>query len=427
MRRALTALTLVAVTAALTAAPAEARRTPGSFTGYAFDTCHTPSQAQMDRWLTHSPYWGVGVYIAGDNRACPDELSLNLTPTWVSSQTRKGWRILPLTVGRQAACYKPGRADVAHVDDDPAGGYAAARAQGRAEASATVAASRSLGIARRSTQWLDVEAFTGDQDCRLSTLAFVQAWTDRLHDLGYKSGFYSSAASGIAVLDQARRAGEPDLPDQIWIAEWNSAANSDSAYVADEAWRKQRIHQYQGGHDERYGGVRINIDSNWMDVGRGSRAPKPSPHCRIRVDFPSYGTLRRGSRSAKVSALKCLLRQKHVYRGRLTQRYDERTAKAVKRFQRRHDLPRTGRTTKRTWVTLLSAGRSPFMKIGAASNSVRRLQRALNAATKSRLDVTGVYDKRTARAVKHYQRARRLPRTGVTTSEVWVDLHRGKR
>ena len=171
----------------------------------------------------------------------------------------------------------------------------------------------------------------------------------------------------------------------------------------------------------------INIDSNWMDIGHGSRAPKPSPHCRVQVDYSSYGVLRRGSKSAKVTALKCLLRQKHVYKGKLTQRYDRRTAKAVKRFQRRHDLPASGRTTKRTWVTLLSAGKSPFLKVGAASNSVRRLQRSLNAATKQHLEITGVYDKKTARAVKKYQKARKLPRTGVTTAEVWDDLHRGRR
>ena len=48
---------------------------------------------------------------------------------------------------------------------------------------------------------------------------------------GYASGFYSSAASGIRMLDDARVApGNPiTLPDQIWIADWNGKANTSSS------------------------------------------------------------------------------------------------------------------------------------------------------------------------------------------------------
>ena len=55
------------VATGLSAPPAQAasRVTPGSFTGFAFDTCTTPSDADMDAWRTSSPFWGVGVYIGG--------------------------------------------------------------------------------------------------------------------------------------------------------------------------------------------------------------------------------------------------------------------------------------------------------------------------------------------------------------------------
>lgn len=412
----------------LSAAPAQARRMPGPFTGYAFDACHTPSQAEMDVWLTHSPYWGVGVYTAGDNRACPNELLLNLTPAWVAQQRANGWRILPLTVGRQASCFRPGDAKYTRISDNPAGDYAEARAQGAAEADATVAASQGLGIPRRSTQWLDIEHFDITKPaCKQSTLAFISSWTQRLHTLGYRSGFYSSASSGIAILNEARKTGGYAVPDQLWIGEWNLVEDTSSQYLSEDAWREQRIHQYRGGHDESYGGVTLNIDSNWMDVGGGSKAPRPSRHCGVRVDFPSYGTLRRGSRGEKVKALQCLLRQKHFLRGRVTGSYNPATVRAVQRFHKKVGLPPSGRTTKRTWVALLSKGSSPFMKIGSASNAVRRLQRALNAATPKRLEITGIYDWRTAKAVKRYQRHRRLAASGVTTDQVWAQLFMGRR
>src|SRR5687767_11441716 len=62
---------------------------PRAFTGYAFDACETPSQAAMDAWRTNSPFWGVGVYIAGSNRLC----DVKPTPSWVSTQAARGWRI----------------------------------------------------------------------------------------------------------------------------------------------------------------------------------------------------------------------------------------------------------------------------------------------------------------------------------------------
>jgi len=427
MLRRTAALTFLALLASLLTSPAAEARTPGSFTGYAFDTCHTPSQSEMDVWLERSPYWGVGVYISGSNRACPDEP--NLTATWVTSQTGKGWRILPLTVGLQASCFRPKDPDIEHISADEADGYAAAKAQGVAEANTTIAASRALGIAKGSTQWLDIEHFDiTKRRCKESALAFIASWTRRLHNLGYKSGFYSSASSGIAILDEARKDGAANLPDQLWIGEWNLVEDTESGYLSDEGWRQQRVHQYRGGHEETYGGVTLNIDSNWMDVGRGSRAPRPSAHCGVPIDFPSYSKLHRGSKGPKVKALQCLLRQQHLFRGSLYERYDRRTARAVKRFQHRNPpLRETGKTNKPTWVALLSSGATPFMKIGSASNGVRRLQRALNAATTSQLEITGVYDKRTARALKRYQRARGLHRTGVTTDEIWALLQDGRR
>ena len=134
-----------------------------------------------------------------------------------------------------------------------------------------------LGIVRGSTLWYDLEGFDlGNTRCRESALAFLSAWTTRLHALDYVSGVYSSAGSGIKMLDDARvdRPNAFTLPDRIWIARWDGHANTRTDYIRDDGWLPGgRMKQYRGGHPETWGGVTINIDSNWLDLGKGSYAP----------------------------------------------------------------------------------------------------------------------------------------------------------
>ena len=85
-------------------APAQAENppTPGGFTGFGFDQCTAPTQNAMNAWLKSSPFWAVGIYISGDSRGCRTQP--NLTPSWISTQLSKGWRLLPITLGPQASC-----------------------------------------------------------------------------------------------------------------------------------------------------------------------------------------------------------------------------------------------------------------------------------------------------------------------------------
>lgn len=434
-RRATVVLTTVATLAAslLAATPAEARNrvTPGSFTGYGFDQCVAPTQEAMDIWLTTSPYWAVGIYIAGDNRYCGDDKQVNLDATWVKTQLRNGWRLLPLTVGLQASCSGVDRYKGKKISADPTDSYATAREQGRAEARSTVQAARRLAISERSTLWYDIEAFDASRiRCRESALSFLSAWTKKLHALGYVSGVYSSASSGIRALDDAKTLtpGRYTAPDRVWIADWNQKADIYSDYVRADSWMPhKRIHQFRGGHDERYGGVTINIDSNYMSLGRGSVALRQPRHCGVELDFPRYRRLSRGDEGTRVKALQCLLRQKHFYQGELRFRYTWKTHRAVRAFQRARALPVSGDMTPRTWTALLSEGHSPVVKIGSANHAVRRMQRALNAAIGARLEVTGVFDRDTTRAVRDYQRERGLYRTGVVADDTWAQLERGRR
>jgi peptidoglycan hydrolase-like protein with peptidoglycan-binding domain len=407
-------------------AVAETRPMPGSFTGYAFDTCQAPDQETMDVWLERSPFWGVGIYTSGTNRFC--DVQENLSAEWVETQARNGWILLPLHVGLQASCTHTDRWE--KIDADPADSYAAARAQGRAEAREAIAAAESYGIGPGSTLWYDLEHFDITRNhCRESALSLVTAWTRALHDEGYRSGFYSSASSGIRMLEQERL--DPSghtLPDQVWIAEWNGRATTRTSYVGDDGWRQDRVHQYRGDHEATYGGISLHIDSNFMDVGRGTRPGKAAPHCKVRVDFPIYPRRERGDRGEHVKAAQCFLRQQGHYDGRLHGRFTPATAKAVRRFTARvAGLPTGPVLTPRVWTALLSYGDTPVAKFGSGGNEVRRVQRSLNAAVKARLAVDGVFAGATRAAVRDYQAQRGMGRTGVVDDRVWGLLQRGRR
>ncbi|HSE72223.1 MAG TPA: glycoside hydrolase domain-containing protein [Nocardioidaceae bacterium] len=424
------AAALLTVLSGLVTAPAQAdnRVTPGNFTGYGFDQCNAPSQEAMDAWLTGSPFWAVGIYIAGDSRYCKTQE--NLTPTWVATQLRHGWRLLPLTVGRQASCSTVDRYQGNRISGDPTDNYAKAREQGRVEATTTVAAARELGISARSTLWFDLEHFDASRlRCRESALSFLSAWTRRLHALGYVSGVYSSASSGIRALDDARvlTPGRFTMPDRVWIADWNGRADVYSAYVRSDGWMPGgRVHQYRGGHDERHGGVTINIDSNYMSLGRGSVARAPLPTCGVRVDYKTYRILGPGARHEQVKAVKCLLRQKRLFSLKITKNYNLTTERAMRRFQESRSLPATGKVTRRTWMRLLTEGITPVSKVGSTTHAIRRIQRGVNAATTSRIRVTGVYDEATAAAVRTYQAQVGLTRTGVVAADTWEMLRAGR-
>jgi hypothetical protein len=433
-RPAAAALTVLAtLLASLTlAAPARAANvvTPGNFTGYGFDQCTAPTQAAMDAWLTGSPYWAAGIYISGDSRGCMSQP--NLTPSWVRTQLAKGWRLLPITLGPQAWCTTRERyLRQVRISPNPTDAYAKARAQGRAEARKTVDAATRLGLRPASTMWYDLEAFpTTGRDCRESALNFLSAWTRQLHSLGYRSGVYSSAASGIKILDDARvnRPGAFLLPDQVWIADWNGRADVYSSYVRSSGWMPhRRVHQYRGGHDETYNGVTINIDNNWLDLGRGSYAGLEPRHCggAARYNFATYGPRALGDSGVLVKTAQCLLKNKGLYAGAVDGLYDAEVGSAVRRFRVSRGLASSTSLTRPAWVALLSEGAVPLQKYGAAGPTVRRLQRALNAADGAGLSVTGVFAAGTMAAVKRYQGDHGMRRTGVAGPGVWSRLTHG--
>jgi len=428
---------LTGLAATLTVTPAQASTivTPGNFTGYGFDQCLAPSQSAMDAWLKNSPFLAVGIYISGDSRACRSQP--NLTKTWVNTQLRKGWRLLPITLGPQASCSSrfPRYRNDETINPRPGanGKYGRARAQGRAEAVKAVAAANALGIAPRSTLWYDLEGFDSTLTrCRESALAFLSAWTFKLHDLNYVSGVYSSVGSGIKMLDDARvnRPGAFNLPDMIWLARWDGKANTSSSYIRDDGWRPGgRVKQYQGGHNETWGGVTINIDRNFLDVGKGSSAA-PETHCNgTRISFPRYSRITpTAAEATMVEALQCLLKEKGVYAGRVNGTYSAGLRTAIRTWQKAHGFTVRDTWNRTNWMSLLVAGHAQVLKFGSGGSEVRRLQRALNAAhDDAGLRATGVFKKPTATALRTYQRRVGVKSNGIAGPSTWRALRHGKR
>ncbi|MGW4303591.1 glycoside hydrolase domain-containing protein [Streptomyces sp. NPDC004646] len=235
--------------AALTATAVSSATT--RYTGKGFDACAAPSASTMSTWNNASPYGAVGIYIGGAYRGCSQP---NLTASWVSQQASAGWHFLPIYVGVQAS------------------GISSPTSQGTSAADDAVTQAGSLGFPAGSVLYYDMEAYSPSTSS--SVLSFLSAWTKELHAQGYKSAVYSSSTSGIADLADHYGSGY-QMPDVIYDALWNGNADTADPAVPSSLWANhQRVHQYSGGHTETYGGVSINIDSDYLDVApAGSTVP----------------------------------------------------------------------------------------------------------------------------------------------------------
>ena len=407
--------------------------TPGSFRGYGFDQCLAPTQKAMNAWLKHSPFLAVGIYTSGASRACRDQP--HLTPTWVSTQLRNGWKLLPITLGPQAPCNprfpRYGKDPVIRNNPGKHGNYVRASTQGQAQAQRAVTAAQKLGISPGSTLWYDLEGFDQKKArCRKSALSFLSGWTRGIHALHYVSGVYSSAGSGIWALDQARvnNPGLYQLPDQVWIARWDGEANTSTSYIRSDGWRPGgRMKQYVGGHNETWGGVTINIDRDFLSLGKPAAAPEK--HCGgVNVDLTDYPRVKTGSDPLLVKAMQCLLTEQKVYAGKVNGRFNEKTLAAAQTWQRTHALPVRTSFGRRNWMSLLVAGPQPVLKFGSTGPSVRHVQRALNAATTGTdLAVTGLFTQRTDSALRAWQFATKRTASGIVNPGTWAALAAGTR
>jgi hypothetical protein len=249
--------------------PLRATASASYYIGLGFDACSAPPVTTMAAWLA-SPYRAIGVYIGGVNRGCSQP---NLTSSWVAEQIAAGWQLIPTYVGLQAPGDSCGCASIAPAQ---------AASQGIAAAADAVVQAGYLGIGPGNPIYFDMEGYARGGTNSPAVLSFLDAWTEGLHARGYISGVYGSASSTIADLVSQYGLGYTE-PDDIWIAHWNGLQTTSDPYVPASYWSNhQRLHQYQGGHKETYGGVSINIDNNYLDgatVGNASRPVIPRRRC----------------------------------------------------------------------------------------------------------------------------------------------------
>ncbi|HET9170955.1 MAG TPA: glycoside hydrolase domain-containing protein [Actinospica sp.] len=225
------------------------------FTGLGFDACSAPDSGTMNAWRSSSPYGAIGIYLGGVNMGCSQP---NLTADWVSAQAAAGWRFFPIYVGPQAPGSSCGSCSV----------ITSATAQGTSAAQDAASHAASLGFGAGTPIIYDMEAYAPSGTA--SVLAFMSAWTDELHALGYASAEYSSLDSGIS--DQIN-AGS-GMPDVVDFAAWGSAPVTGDPSIPDTDWgNHQRIHQYSGGVTQSFGGYTLNLDQDFLDVQGSFTSP----------------------------------------------------------------------------------------------------------------------------------------------------------
>ena len=238
-----------------------------------FDAACAPTLDKMTTWWTASPYTSVGVYLGGSSVYCKTAMQPYFTASWVSSVTTQGWTIIPIWVGPQAPCTT--LTDVTQINNDPNTAYTA----GVYEAYYAAVRATALGMGHGPIYY-DMEAYpSGDAKCTQVVQQFAKGWAAGLHFFGHTAGMYSSLCSGIKDLAAAP---DPGSMDAVWPAAW--PYNADDArygtYVPtlfgmncggvttppdNYWWNHQRLRQFRGGHDETWGGVTINVDTDATD------------------------------------------------------------------------------------------------------------------------------------------------------------------
>ena len=228
-----------------------------------FDKCTAATVSEMQNWWTNSPYFDSNIYIGGVNRGCSQA---NLTSSWVSQVFSQGWGLIPTWVGPQATCTTCTTCSV--MSSDPT----TARSQGISEATSAANAASSLGLGT-TIIYYDMERYNPNTSCQTAVRAFINGWVEQMHARGNLAGVYGSPQNA-----QEDWAGIANPPDAVWIAKWDGVVGvfgltplSDSFWV-----NSQRIHQYQGGHNETYGGLTFNIDNDFEDgpvAGSGGTPP----------------------------------------------------------------------------------------------------------------------------------------------------------
>lgn len=254
----------------MTAQPSAATASLTGMTGsgLGFDTCTVPSAGIMKSWLD-SPFRIAGTYLGGDNWACGYG---NFNRSWVSQVAAQGWRFIPIWVGPQAPCSAISGAVLINPSQ--------AAAEGRSQAATAVSTAAGFGYGKGSPIYYDMEGYDNEiSSCTRAVLDFLGGWTQALHHAGYESGVYSSASSGIADLASQYGKSSYPRPDDIWFGDWNGDPVVSDGYVPGGDWTGyRRLHQFDGPNVEKFGGVSVNIDDDFVAGAVAGLRPPSGPY-----------------------------------------------------------------------------------------------------------------------------------------------------
>ncbi|GAA4961780.1 hypothetical protein GCM10023205_26650 [Yinghuangia aomiensis] len=228
------------------------------FTGLAFDTCTAPPLATMNAWRSTSPYGAIAVYVGGKNRGCAQP---QLTAAWAGAVSSSGWKLIPLYVGAQPPCQTGSSPEKITA--------ATAVSLGTADGADAVSKASALGMRPGSTLYLDMEAYnTADSSCAAAVLAYTQSFNRAVKARSYRPGFYGFASSSAADIAKATAQGAADMPDALWYAKYDGAADTTGSfpYAQGLFTGHRRAHQYQVNSRETYGGATVTVDRNAWDA-----------------------------------------------------------------------------------------------------------------------------------------------------------------
>ncbi len=235
--------------------------------GQGFDKCEIPTLSQMQTWWNSSPYKAVNLYIGGSSRACDNN---SLTSSYLFRLDQQGWNFIPTWVGPQAPC----TGYVSRMSSDPATAFN----QGVAEANLAVESLAALGLTypdkTGSVVYYDIEPYGTNTSCRNAVNSFMNGWVSQIRAHGSLAGVYGSTLCDTGLSDFLNIT---NVPDVIWPARWyhnlgsgyydpNANVWNLGSCIPNTVWSNhQRIRQYEGDHNETWGGLTLAIDSNVLD------------------------------------------------------------------------------------------------------------------------------------------------------------------
>lgn len=152
-------------------------------------------------------------------------------------------------------------------------------------------------------------------------------------------------------------------------------------------------------------------------------------------------TLSYGSTGDDVTALQQRLTELGYYTFRISGKFQERTQKAVTRFQEQHGLPATGKADEALQALIHSDDAQPKatptpaptlsltepypgnpLRFGASNKNVRRIQIRLAQLGYYTIEITGNFRENTRNAVCAFQRQNAIAVDGVVGAETWNAL-----